>query len=81
MAKKPSRIRRTFTPQFRKDAVALVAGGRSVNEVAHDLGIARSLLPICIVSVKMGPRTGLYLDSFTLTFPIRDSFGSTADQV
>ncbi|MGI9041610.1 MAG: transposase [Gemmatimonadales bacterium] len=44
MAKKPSRIRRTFTPQFRKDAVALVAGGRSVNEVAHDLGIARSLL-------------------------------------
>ncbi|MDQ3426967.1 MAG: hypothetical protein M3477_03980 [Gemmatimonadota bacterium] len=52
-----------------------------MNEVAHDLGIARSLLPICIVSVKMGPRTGLYLDSFTLTFPIRDSFGSTADQV
>ena len=44
MAKKLSRIRRTFTPQFKKDAVALVAGGRSVNEVAHDLGIARSLL-------------------------------------
>ena len=44
MARKPSRIRRTFTPQFKKDAVALVAGGRSVNEVAHDLGIARSLL-------------------------------------
>ena len=44
MAKKPSRIRRTFTPQFKQDAVALVAGGRSVNEVAHDLGIARSLL-------------------------------------
>jgi transposase len=44
MAKKPSRIRRTFTPQFKKDAVALVAGGRSVNVVAHDLGIARSLL-------------------------------------
>ena len=45
MANKLSRIRRTFTPQFKKDAVALVAGGRSVNEVAHDLGIARSLLP------------------------------------
>ena len=44
MARKPSRIRRTFTPQFKKDAVALVAGGRSLNEVAHDLGIARSLL-------------------------------------
>ena len=44
MAKKPPRIRRTFTPQFKKDAVALVRGGRSVNEVAHDLGIARSLL-------------------------------------
>lgn len=44
MARKSSRIRRTFTPQFKKDAVALVAGGRSVNEVAHDLGIARSLL-------------------------------------
>jgi transposase len=44
MARKPPRIRRTFTPQFKKDAVALVAGGRSVNAVAHDLGIARSLL-------------------------------------
>lgn len=44
MARKPSRIRRTFTPQFKKDAVALVLGGRTVNEVAHDLGIARSLL-------------------------------------
>ena len=44
MAKKPPRVRRTFTPQFKKDAVALVDGGRSVNAVAHDLGIARSLL-------------------------------------
>lgn len=44
MAKKPPRIRRTFTPQFKKDAVALVEAGRTVNEVAHDLGIARSLL-------------------------------------
>lgn len=44
MARKPSRIRRTFTPQFKKDAVALVLGGRTVNAVAHDLGIARSLL-------------------------------------
>jgi transposase len=44
MAKKEIRIRRAFPPQFKKDAVALVAGGRSVNAVAHDLGIARSLL-------------------------------------
>jgi transposase len=44
MAKKSPRVRRTFNPQFKKDAVALVEGGRSVNEVAHDLGIARSLL-------------------------------------
>lgn len=44
MAKKPPRLRRAFTPQFKKDAVALVEGGRSVNAVAHDLGIARSLL-------------------------------------
>jgi transposase len=44
MAKKSPRVRRTFTPQFKKDAVALVRGGRSITEVAHDLGIARSLL-------------------------------------
>jgi transposase len=44
MAKQSPRVRRTFTPQFKRDAVALVRGGRSVTEVAHDLGIARSLL-------------------------------------
>lgn len=44
MAKKLPRFRRTFTPRFKKDAVALVEDGGSVNEVAHDLGIARSLL-------------------------------------
>lgn len=44
MAKKTSRVRRTFTPQFKKDAVALVRDGRTVTAVAHDLGIARSLL-------------------------------------
>ena len=44
MAKKALRIRRAFPPQFKKDAIALVAGGRTVNAVAHDLGIARSLL-------------------------------------
>jgi transposase len=44
MARKTPRVRRTFTPQFKKDAVAVVEAGRSVNAVAHDLGIARSLL-------------------------------------
>jgi len=44
MAKQTTRVRRAFTPQFKKDAVALVTDGRSVTAVAHDLGIARSLL-------------------------------------
>ena len=44
MAKKITRVRRTFTPQFKQDAVALIREGRSLTEVAHDLGIARSLL-------------------------------------
>ena len=39
-----NRIRRTFTPQFKKDAVALLKQGRSATDVAHSLGIARSLL-------------------------------------
>src|SRR5258705_4893365 len=38
------RIRRTFTPQFKKDAVALLKEGRSATDVARSLGIARSLL-------------------------------------
>lgn len=45
MGKQPIRVRRTFTPQFKKDAVRLVTDeGKSVNEVATHLGIARSLL-------------------------------------
>jgi transposase len=45
MGKQPTRVRRTFTPQFKKDAVRLVTeGGKSVTEVATHLGIARSLL-------------------------------------
>jgi transposase len=39
-----SRIRRTFTPQFKKDAVALLKQGRTATDVAQSLGIARSLL-------------------------------------
>ena len=45
MGKQPTRVRRTFTPQFKKDAVRLVTEeGKSANEVATHLGIARSLL-------------------------------------
>ena len=44
MTKETTRIRRNFTPQFRKDAVALVRQGQSVTAVARELGIARSLL-------------------------------------
>ena len=39
-----ARVRRTFTPQFKKDAVGLLREGRSATEVAQSLGIARSLL-------------------------------------
>src|SRR4030095_1527722 len=35
-----SRIRRTFTPQFKKEAVALLKQGRSATDVAQSLGIA-----------------------------------------
>ncbi len=45
MGKKTTRVRRTFTPQFKRDAVNLVVhGGKTVTAVAGDLGIARSLL-------------------------------------
>jgi transposase len=40
-----ARVRRTFTPEFKRDAVALVKReGKTVSEVARNLGIARSLL-------------------------------------
>lgn len=42
--RKSARVRRTFTPQFKKDAVAMVRNGKTVTEVAHSLGVARSLL-------------------------------------
>ena len=45
MGKRKTRVRRTFTPQFKKDAVHLVVEeGKSLTEVATHLGIARSLL-------------------------------------
>ena len=45
MGRAPTRVRRTFTPQFKRDAVRLVVDeGKSLTEVATHLGIARSLL-------------------------------------
>ncbi len=42
--RKSARVRRTFTPQFKKDAVAMVRQGKTVTEVSSSLGVARSLL-------------------------------------
>jgi transposase len=43
--RKSSRIRRTFTPGFKRDAVRLVVvEQKTATEVARNLGIARSLL-------------------------------------
>ncbi len=40
-----ARVKRTFTPEFKRDAVRLVtAEGKTVSEVARNLGVARSLL-------------------------------------
>ena len=45
MGKGTTRLRRTFAPQFKKDAVRLVTEeGKSLSAVATHLGIARSLL-------------------------------------
>ena len=42
--KKPTRPKRYFTTEFKKDAVALIGGDRTITSVAHDLDISRSLL-------------------------------------
>jgi transposase-like protein len=42
--KETTRARRTYTPQFKRDAVKLVNEGKSVSEVARDLAMVRSLL-------------------------------------
>jgi transposase len=41
---KITRVRRSFTPEFKRDAMRLVKQGKTVTEVARDLGVARSLL-------------------------------------
>ncbi len=42
--KNPTRLRRSSTPEFKRDAVRLVHEGKTLTEVAQNLGIARSLL-------------------------------------
>jgi len=44
MGNKKTRIRRSFTEEFKRDAVRLVQDGRTVTAVARELGISRSLL-------------------------------------
>ena len=44
MARATARVRRSFTPQFKRNAVDLVKNGKTVTEVARSLGVARSLL-------------------------------------
>lgn len=45
MGKQTNRLRRTFTPQFKKDALrAVVEEGKSLTEVTAHLGVTRSRL-------------------------------------
>ena len=54
-----ARVRRTFTPEFKRDAVALVAReGKTLSEVARNLGIARSLLQRWIEQHRDQDRNG-----------------------
>ena len=54
-----ARVRRTFTPEFKRDAVALVTReGKTVSEVSRNLGIARSLLQRWIEASRDHNRDG-----------------------
>ena len=54
-----ARVRRTFTPEFKRDAVALVTReGKTVSEVSRNLGIARSLLQRWIEQSRDQDRDG-----------------------
>jgi transposase len=54
-----ARVRRTFTPEFKRDAVALVTReGKTVSEVARNLGLARSLLQRWIEASRDQHRDG-----------------------
>jgi transposase len=54
-----ARVRRTSTPEFKRDAIAVVAReGGTVSEVARNLGIARSLLERWIEQSRDQDRDG-----------------------
>jgi transposase len=54
-----ARVRRTFTSELKRDAVALVEReGKTVSEVARNLGIARSLLQRWIDQTRDQERNG-----------------------
>ena len=56
MAKKK---RRTYTPEFRAEAVALVVeGGVSQSQVARDLGVSQSLLSKWVQKAKVAALPG-----------------------
>jgi len=42
--KTPPRVRRYFSEEFKKDAVAMIEGERTTTVVARELGVSRSLL-------------------------------------
>jgi transposase-like protein len=42
--RKSARVRRAFTPQFKKDAVEMVRQGKTVTEVSNSPGVARHQL-------------------------------------
>ena len=51
--KETTRVRRTFTPQFKRDAVQLVNEGKTVSEVARDLGIARERVGFLLATLAV----------------------------
>jgi transposase len=54
-----ARVRRTFTPEFKRDAVKLVVKeGKTASEVSRNLGIARSLLQRWIEQDSIQERDG-----------------------
>jgi len=42
--KKPTRLRRYFTQEFKRDAVAMISDDRSLTSIAREMGLSRSLL-------------------------------------
>ncbi len=54
-----ARVKRTFTPEFKRDAVRLVTvEGKTVSEIARNLGVVRSLLQRWIDQHALQERDG-----------------------